>query len=43
MFGTTSIKELERAKVTKVYDVINRKISQKTGVFVPFPNRDDML
>lgn len=43
MFGTTSIRELERDKVTQVYDVINRKISQKTGVFVPFPNRDNML
>ena len=43
MFKTTSIKELERDKVTAIYDVINRKISQKTGIFVPFPNRDNML
>ena len=42
MFGTTSVKHLERENVTKVYDVINRKISQKTGIFVPFPNREDI-
>jgi hypothetical protein len=40
-FGVKSTKKLERLDVSIVYDVINRHLSNKFGVYVPFPSRDN--
>lgn len=42
MFGTTSTAQLTTDQVSKVYDVINRKISTDCGVSVQFPSRENM-
>lgn len=35
--GTTSTTELNRAQVSEVYEIIARHMSEKHGIFVPFP------
>ena len=37
--GKKSTTELETHEVSKVYDIVNRHLSQSFGVFVPFPDR----
>ena len=37
--GKESTTKLETNEVSKVYDIVNRHISQTFGIFVPFPNR----
>lgn len=39
LFNKESTTALERQEVSQVYEVINRNISEKTGVYVPFPTR----
>ena len=39
-FGNTSTKKLERLDVSIIYDVINRHLSNKFGVHVPFPSKE---
>jgi len=39
-FGKKSTKKLERPDVSVIYDVINRHLSNKFGVHVPFPSKD---
>jgi len=34
-----STTELDSDQVSKIYDVINRHLAEKTGVHVPFPDR----
>ena len=41
MTGKKSSKDLLTNEVSKVYDVVNRHLSQTFGVFVPFPSRDN--
>jgi hypothetical protein len=38
MLQKDSTTGLTRAEVSKVYDVLNRHLSEKTGVHVPFPS-----
>ena len=40
-FGVKSTKKLERLDVSIIYDVINRHLSDKFGVHVPFPSKDN--
>lgn len=40
LFGTTSTADLDKHQVGKVYEHINRLISEKCGVFVPFPSQE---
>jgi hypothetical protein len=41
MTGKKSSKDLLTNEVSKVYNVVNRHLSQTFGVFVPFPSRDN--
>jgi len=41
MTGKKSSKDLLTNEVSKVYDVVNRHLSETFGVFVPFPSRDN--
>ena len=41
MTGKKSSKDLLTNEVSKVYDVVNRHISETFGVFVPFPSRNN--
>ena len=41
MTGKKSSKDLLTNEVSKVYDVVNRYLSETFGVFVPFPSRDN--
>ncbi len=38
--GKESTTKLETNEVSKVYDIVNRHISQTFGIFIPFPSRD---
>lgn len=38
-----STKRLKKKEIDKVYDVLNRVIGERTGVFVPFPNIDNLF
>ena len=40
-FGTASTKKLERPDLSIIYDVINRHLSNKFGVHVPFPSKSE--
>jgi urate oxidase len=37
--GKESTTKLETNEVSKVYDIVNRHISQTFGIFIPFPSR----
>ena len=39
MFGTESTKDLTTKQVGEVYEVVNRHLSSKLGVHVPFPEK----
>lgn len=39
MLSKESTTALERQEVSQVFETINRNIGEKTGVYVPFPNR----
>lgn len=43
MFGKASTTELTTAEVSKVYDVINRHIGERFGLYVPFPNMEELI
>ena len=38
--GKESTKDLDRAEVSKVYDILNRHLNDKLGIDVPFPHKD---
>ena len=38
--GKLSTKDLDRAEVSKVYDILNRHLNDKLGVHVPFPKKE---
>jgi len=40
--GKESTTKLETHEVSKVYDIVNRHISETFGVFVPFPSKDNL-
>jgi hypothetical protein len=37
MFDIDSTTKLERVQVSQVYDVLNRSLSEKYGISIPFP------
>jgi hypothetical protein len=37
MFEIESTTKLERVQVSQVYDVLNRSLSEKYGISIPFP------
>lgn len=40
MYDKKSVKELNRDEVSMIYEVINRHLGDKHGLFVEFPNRE---
>jgi hypothetical protein len=40
MFDISSTTAIHSDKVAKVYDAMNRGISERTGVYIPFPSKD---
>ena len=40
-FSNVSVNDLKTPQVSAIYDVVNRHLSDKFGVYVPFPNRDN--
>jgi len=41
--GKESTTKLETNEVSKVYDIVNRHISQTFGIFIPWPCRDTLI
>jgi hypothetical protein len=41
--GKESTTKLEANEVSKVYDIVNRHISQTFGIFIPWPCRDTLI
>jgi len=39
-FENKSVNQLKTHEISKIYDVINRHLSDKFGVYVPFPSRE---
>ena len=39
-FDKKSLTQLKTHEISKIYDVINRHLSDKFGVYVPFPSRE---
>ena len=39
-FDKKSLTQLKTHEITKIYDVINRHLSDKFGVYVPFPSKE---
>lgn len=42
MFGHESTTKPDRKQYSEIYDALNRVISQRTGVFVPWPSNDSL-
>ena len=43
MFGIDSTIKLKKTEqIEMIYDVINKKLSESFGVYVPFPNKEDL-
>jgi ribosomal protein S13 len=40
-FDNVSVNDLKTPQVSEIYDVVNRHLSNKFGVYVPFPSRDN--
>jgi len=40
LLGKESTTKLKKDEIDKVYDVMNRVLSERYGIYVPFPNRD---
>jgi len=40
LIGKESATELISTEIDKIYDVINREIGARTGVYVPFPSNE---
>lgn len=40
LLGIESTTDLERQEVDKVWDVINKNIGEKFGLYIPFPSDD---
>lgn len=44
MFDKKSTKDLsKKQEIEKIYDTINRHISQKHGLYIPFPSYEELL
>lgn len=43
MFGKDSTTQLTTDEVTKIYEVINREIGNRTGVTIPFPSIEELF
>lgn len=43
LYGKESTKELTTEDVSKIYDIVDRAISERTGVHVPFPDIELLL
>ena len=41
--GKESTTELENSEVSEIYDIINRTVGEKTGVYVPWPCIDELI
>ena len=41
--GKESTTKLETNEVSKVYDIVNRHVSQTFGIFIPWPCRDTLI
>jgi len=42
MYGTTSTAKLKKDEIDKIFDVVNKAISEITGVYVPFPSIESL-
>ena len=42
MTGKTSTAKMKRDEIDKIYDVLNKTIGERTGVFVSFPSIDNL-
>jgi len=40
-YGTVKTRQLKKEQIDKIYDTINKKLSEKFGIYVPFPNKED--
>ena len=38
-----STAKLKKGDIDKIYDILNKIIGERTGVYIPFPCRDNML
>jgi len=38
-----STTKLKREDVSNIYEIVNRELANRTGVSVPFPNKDNLL
>ena len=43
LFGYKSSNELKTGDIDKIYDIINKTISERTGVHVPFPSLESQF
>ena len=43
MFGKISTTKLTTQDINKIYDTLNRTISQRTGVHIPFPSIEYLM
>lgn len=43
MFGYRSTKQLKTGDIDKIFDVISKAISERTGVFIPFPSIETLM
>lgn len=41
-FDVQSTTNLERKQIDKIFDVINKTVGERTGVYVPFPCEEEM-
>ena len=41
--GKISNKKLSTQELDKIYDILNKTIGERTGVFVPFPNMEELM
>ena len=43
MFGKDSTTKLKKTEeIEKIYDVINKLLSEKFGIYIPFPNKEEV-
>jgi hypothetical protein len=43
LYGKSSTTELTTTDITKIYDTLNRHLSQKFGVSVDFPSEEELI
>ena len=42
LYGKKSTKALEISEVSVIYDHLNKALSEKFGIYVPFPSQEDL-